>query len=151
MPGKRVLVGALALLVGSFWLVLLMAQGPRLSVARRILASDAPIVFRLSVVPTLVLALSAVVLALPLIVGGTGAMLGLRGCTKVLRTSSEVGLAASAFVVLAFGAAVVPRFGAWMGPAHTLELAGAANLLILQAALLWLLGHDAAHRPLRSA
>jgi hypothetical protein len=26
-----------------------------------------------------------------------------------------------------------------------------ANLLILQAALLWLLSHDAAHRPLRSA
>src|SRR5512145_3187271 len=139
MQGKRLLVGLLGLLVGLAWLALLLAQGPRLSLALKVLGSTESVVFRLSVLPSLVLAAAATLLTPLLVVGGAGALLGVQGCAKVLRTGSQIGLAASASVVFAFGVAVLPTFGIVMGPGHALELAGAANLLVLHGALLWLL------------
>jgi hypothetical protein len=107
-----------------------------------VIGSAEPIVFRLSVVPTVVLALAAAILVVPLILGGTGTMLGVRGGLKVLRTCSQVGLGASAAVVLAYGAMVLSTSGGVMGRGPTVDLAGAANLLLLQGVLFWLLSRE---------
>lgn len=136
---KRMIVGALGLAVGSVWLVLLVAQGPQLTVARMVLTSDAPVLFRLSVLPTLAVAAAAAALALPLLLAGIGAMLAVPGGMRVLRRCSQLGLAVSVAVVVAFGAMVLPTFGAGFSPAQALQLAGSANLAVLQALLLWLI------------
>jgi hypothetical protein len=141
-------MGSLGFLVAITWLGLLLAQGPSLQVAQRVLGSAEPLLFRLSVLPTVVLALAASVLVVPLILGGTGTMLGARVGARVLRACSLAGLAAAAAVVVAYGAMVVSTGGAWMGRGPTLDLAGAANLLVLQGALCWLLARErAADRP----
>lgn len=142
MQGKRVVTGALALVVAIAWLGLLLAQGPSLHVARRVLGSAEPILFRLSVLPTVVLALAAAVLVLPLILGGTGTMLGAREGTRVLRVCSQVGLAVSAVVVLAYGAMVLSAGGSSLGRGPTLDLAAAANLVVLQGVLSGLLARE---------
>lgn len=142
MRGRRLLMGSLGLIVAGTWLGLLLAQGPSLSVARRVLGSAEPLVFRLSVVPTVVLALAAAILVVPLILGGTGTLLGVRGGTTMLRTCSRVGLAASAAVVFAYGAVVLSTPGGWMGRGPTLDLAAAANLVVLQGVLFWLLARE---------
>src|SRR5262245_47851580 len=137
MQGKRTMVGFLSLLAGTAWLVLVVAQGSRLALARTVIASDESILFRLSVVPTLILAGAGALLVVPLLLGGTGAMLGVQACMRVVHACSLAGLAASAVVVLAFGAMVLPTFGARLGPGSVMELAGAANLFVLHGLLLW--------------
>ena len=144
MQGKRVFTGALALIIAVTWLGLLLAQGPSLQVARKVLGSAEPIVFRLSVLPTAVLALAAAVLVLPLILAGTGTMLGVHASIGMLRACSLIGLAVAASAVLAYGAVVVSTGGGWMGRGPTLDLAVAANLVVLQGILSWLLARERA-------
>jgi hypothetical protein len=142
MRTRHLFMGSLGVLVAIAWLGLLLAQGPSLHVARTVLASAEPIVFRLSVVPTVVLALSAAVLVLPLILGGTGTMLGARQGMRILRVCGLVGLAVSVAVVVASGAMVLSTGGGWMGRGPALDLAVAANLVVLQGILLWLLARE---------
>ena len=146
MQGKRVFTGALALVIAITWLGLLLAQGPSLQVARKVLGSAEPILFRLSVLPTVVLALAAAILVLPLILGGAGTMLGVRAGIGMLRACSLFGLGVAAFAVLAYGAAVVSTGGGWMGRGPTLDLAVAANLVVLQGVLFWLAREQAENR-----
>lgn len=151
MQGRRVFIGVLALVIAITWLGLLLAQGPSLQVARKVIGSAEPIVFRLSVLPTVVLALSAAVLALPLILAGTGTMLGVRAGIGMLRACSLTGLAVAASAVLAYGAIVLSTGGGWMGRGPTLDLAVAANLVVLQGVLSWLLARDRAAERLAAA
>jgi hypothetical protein len=135
-------MGSLGVLVAIAWLGLLLAQGPSLHLAREVLGSAEPILFRLSILPTVVLALAAAVLFLPLLLGGTGTMLGVREAMRILRTCSVVGLAAAASAVFAYGAMVLSTGGGWMGRGPTLDFAVAANLVVLQELLLWLLARE---------
>jgi hypothetical protein len=143
MQSKGIIVGFLSLLIGTLWLALLIAQGPRLALVSEIVfGSGEPIWLRLSVLPSLVLGAAGAILLLPLLLGGIGAMLGVQASVKVLRLCSQVGLAASAAVVIVFGATLVSTFGgtgARLGYGATTELTGAANLLILHGALFWAL------------
>ena len=151
MRARHLLMGSLGLLVAITWLGLLLAQEPSLQVAQRVLGSAEPVAFRLSVLPTVLLAVSAALLVVPLILGGTGTMLGARDGIRVLRACSLVGLTASAVVVLAYGAMVLSASGGGIGRGPTLDLAGAANLLLLQGVLLWLLARDRATSRLQAA
>jgi|SRR6185295_6187363 len=141
MQSKRVIVGFLSLLTGTLGLALLVAQGPRLALgSEMVFGSGEPIWLRLFVLPSLVLGAAGAILFLPLFLGGIGAMLAVQACAKVLRLCSQVGLAASAAVVIVFGATLVSTFGgagARLGHGAMLELTGAANLLILHGALFW--------------
>ena len=141
MQSNRIVVGVLSLLIGTLWLALLIAQGPRLAlVSEMVLGSGEPIWLRLFALPPLVLGAAGAILLLPLLLGGIGAMLGVQASVKVLRLCSQVGLAASAAVVMVFGATLVSAFwgtGARLGYGATMELTGAANLLILHGALFW--------------
>jgi hypothetical protein len=141
MQSKYVIVGFLSLLTGTLWLALLVAQGPRLALASEIVfGSGEPMWIRLFVIPSLVLAVAGAIVLLPLLLGGIGAMLGAQAAVKVLRLCSQVGLAASAAVVIVFGVTLVSTFGgtgARLGHGATQELTGAANLLILHGALFW--------------
>jgi hypothetical protein len=112
MQSNRIIVGFLSLLIGTLCLALLIAQGPRLALVSEIVfGSGEPIWLRLSVLPSLVLGAAGAILLLPLLLGGLGAMLGVQASVKVLRLCSQVGLAASAAVVIVFGATLVSTFG----------------------------------------
>jgi hypothetical protein len=141
MQSKRVIVGFLSLSIAVLWLGLLVAQGPRLALGLEVVfGSGEPLWVRLSILPSLVLASAGAILFVPLVAGGIGAMLGSAVCIKVLGLCSQVGLIASAGVVVVFGATMASTLGGTgsrLGYGATLELTGAANLLILHAALLW--------------
>jgi hypothetical protein len=145
MKARQLAAGALGVLLAVGWTILLVAEAPRHALATGlVVTASESLGARLVALPSVLHYLAGLALVPSMLLAALGALCGSRRAARPLGLCALGGLVVSALVVVGFGALFLPALAgpsSWRpGASAVLELAGAANLLVLHGLLLYLLG-----------